>query len=190
MPAEVQRLNIERLVRALGLKENLDREAFDGIQLTIDVTQFLDGPVTGLAGSAGAVEPLLRYVGTPTPAPGVDWTILVPAGVRWKIIYLSGRLTTSAAVATRIPNMTITTPIPTTLGHLPPFTQAAGLVVNWKWFPGAPDIALISAALNVNDVAFPQESVLGGFNVGPITGALQAADQWDQLGALFEESPL
>ncbi len=186
MPLEVFRLNLERLMRALGAKENLDRELQDGITMVIDVSQFLDGALTGPAGSAGAVSPLLRYIAAPAVAAGADWSISVPAGVRWRVVYLSGRLTTAVAVANRQPNMTVTTPIPTTLGHLSPFVQAASLTVTWKWFPGAPDFS----AQGVNDVAFPPESVLGGFSIGPVTAALQAADQWDQMGALFEEFSL
>lgn len=186
MPAEVFRLNLERLVRALGLKENLSRVLDDDIKMVVDVSQFLDQALTGLPGNIGAASPLLRYVALANPAAGADWLITVPAGVRWRVLYLSGLLTTSAALGNRIPNMTVTTPIPTTLGHFSPFVQGPSSAVTWKWFPGAPDVSLN----NVNDAAFPPESVLGGFTVGPITGGLAAADQWSALGALFEEFPL
>ncbi len=197
---EIYRLNLDRLIRALGLKENLDRSLLDrGVVLTIDVSQYLDqalgAPGAGAAGGStnfGVSSPLIRIQGTPVVTVGTDWSITVPDGVRWKILYLSARLVTSAAVANRLPNMTMTTPIPSTMGCIPAFVQAASLTVNWKWFNGAPDFSLAGTpAGTVNDVAYPPGlTVLGGFKIGPITQNLQVADQWDQVACVFEETPL
>lgn len=196
MPAEVFRLNLDRLLRTLGLRENLTRDIQDNIQMVIDVSQFLDAPIGvpgGPPGSPALLSPVLRVIAQAAVGPGVDLTVLtVPVGVRWRLRYFSAQLATSAVVGVRQPNLTVTTPLPTTLGFPAPFAQAAGQQIWWEWIHGGPAFdsgAIAAPGQRVFSLPLYDVIAFGGTTIATITAGLLAGDQWSLSGAIVEELP-
>ena len=121
------------------------------------------------------------------PAAGADWTISVSANTTWAIRAVIARLTTSAAVATRLARVQLFNGSVVGADVPANVTQLASLVNVYTWAPGLTIAAVGSAPTFVTqglprEVRFPS-----GFVVRSQTQNIQAADQWDQIQIHIEQ---
>ena len=130
-------------------------------------------------GVVGAAGPTLF-------AAGVDANIALGANTWWKLRSFYGKLTCSAAVATRAPSLVVSSAAGgTAFIRMPSFaTVVASSVTEFTWAPGA-------SALSVNNVqsmGFPQDFVLSQFGfIFTRTTALQAGDVWSDVTLVTEQ---
>jgi len=108
------------------------------------------------------------------PAAGADWLATVPAGHVWRVLGISAQLTTSAAVANRIPFIALGDGVATFWDT--PFRDeiAASLSFRYRLFPTAGAIGYESWEF----APMPEVDLMPGWTVGSSTTSLQAADQW------------
>lgn len=140
---------------------------------------FLSGaiqPARFLTDTGDILPGVSRVVKVPAPGAGNEWSITVPGGVQWKILSGRAQLVTSATVATRIPeiqltsegvdigrypcNVTVTAGVTSRVAfsqQLGTFTPVAGVVdgfIALPWFPLGPGdtISSLTTALQAGDV--------------------------------------
>lgn len=113
------------------------------------------------------------------PAAGADWTYTVPAGVQLTLISVRAVLTTSAAVANRVPLLRVTNPTAQIiLDAGSPTTQAASLTYTYSWGAGAQSAASPPSI----QIGIPQGlRVAAGATIQTVTAGIQAADQWSAI---------
>lgn len=135
------------------------------------------------------VERVQRFpVPIPQPAAGADWT-LTPTGLgAWRILSLSGLLTTSAAVANRAVAITADDQTATYFRSPAASVQAASLGIHYSAFDGGSGSLTIGVDQVVN---WPEGGVVlyPGHRLRSVTTLIDVADQWSQLAALVEEFP-
>lgn len=122
------------------------------------------------------------------PAPGAEWIITVPAGMRFRVVSVSAALTTSAVVANRSPNLVIDDGV-NILAEIPSTNaQAASTTARYTWMDGGV-FAVAPAGLNL--APLPGNCILmAGSRVRSLTTLLDVADQWTnafQLTGLWLE---
>jgi hypothetical protein len=109
------------------------------------------------------------------PAAGADWTATVTqAGV---LQSLRARLVTNATVANRVPLFIINDDSARTVYASAPFTQTAGLTVDYIWGLALP----INNTNGVSLVPIPQIVVMPNWIIKVVTTAIQAGDQWNPI---------
>ena len=136
---------------------------------------------------SGSIRPgVSRVVKVPNPAAGADWTQAVPGGVMWKILSGQATLTTSATVATRLPQIQLTSAgvnvglygavfnVPAGTTAAISFSQRLGSAVGLAGSPSSP-------------APLPNYPLVQGDTLGSSTGAIQAADQWSAIAFVVAE---
>lgn len=151
---------------------------------TVTTTHFPSWPY-GRNSQSHEVAPRIRSVTGSTPAAGAEISETVPTNVRWKILVFHGRLTTSVAVANRIPTFTIDDGANILFRSPNSSTQAASLAQQYSASPG---LNFLNDGNLLTIIPFPNEVFLAtGFRIRTQTFSLQAADQWDQVQYLVQE---
>jgi hypothetical protein len=131
----------------------------------------------------------LHTVTVGNPAAGADWTFTVPNAVRWRINSIAAVLTTSATVASRLPQLTVQD-----VGALTTYKAAANSLIT------ASLVTLVAAApasIGSSVAVPPAQAVLiptpsdfiveAGWIIQTNTVALQAGDQWSSININVEE---
>ncbi len=119
------------------------------------------------------------------PAAGADWTFTVPTNARWRVQSVKGILTTSAAVANRVPRILLNDGASNVYIGTPNQSVPAG---SNPFVSGAPITA--TAAANVTDVLVPLPPTMylePGYTISSSTVGIQGADQWSGLVINVEE---
>ena len=133
----------------------------------------------GPSGSSVQGQGLAYAFTVANPAAGADWVATVPTGARWLVQFVSAALTTSAAVATRVPQIQIKDAGGTIVWENSGDNTVAGVTnAQYSWAGGVP----LQGNNNVNQMPIPDFCyLLQGFTIGPLTPGLQAGDQWSAI---------
>lgn len=135
------------------------------------------------------VERVQRFpVAIAQPAAGADWT-LTPTGLgAWRILSLSGLLTTSAAVANRAVALVADDQTVTYFRTPASTVQAASLGIHYSAFDGGSSGLTIGVDQALN---WPNGGLVlyQGHRLRSVTTLIDVADQWSQVAALVEELP-
>ncbi len=123
------------------------------------------------------------------PSAGVDFSITVPVNARWKMRAGNAILTTSAAVANRVPGIAVTSSGRIVFEANPGVAITASESPNISWMPLSP-FSYVAGLLFSNPI--PPDLYLTGNAANPMnivsqTGGLQAGDQWSVITLLTEE---
>lgn len=160
-----------------------------------ELATFAAGPISAVHRVAWPGSPIqssiegagaLRSIAGAVPAAGAEIAETVPTGARWELITFEALLTTSAAVANRVPQLVIddgATPLYRVGAAL---NQAASLAHRRSWFQGAP-APYLDNALNVPMPLPANVRLGGGFRIRTITTALDALDQYSSIQYLVRE---
>lgn len=128
----------------------------------------------------------VRLITGTTPGAGAEISETVPSGARWMILALRAVLTTSVAVANRIPRLTLDDGVTGYWDHSANFSQTASAVWLNDWSQGL--FQASAAAASQVPQSLPTNVVLaGGHRIRTFTTALQAADQWSSVAYLVRE---
>lgn len=183
--AELFQLNLDRIIKALGLKEQIGRELRDGVVMVLDVTRFID--LQTAATPAPTVPPLAlktRVIPIAQPAAGADWTFTVANGVRWNLRLIHAKLVTTTAVSHEV-EITVTD----SDGNAGQFvnlnaTAAAAATYFFGWVFGGSNDQVFNSRFRM---ALPPMNLRQGTTVN-VQSALAAGDQWSQVFAIVEET--
>jgi hypothetical protein len=121
-----------------------------------------------------------RTVQQANPGAGADWTLTVPASVRWQLQTVFALLTTSAAAANRLPRLIIDDGVNIIWQSPAQVNETASLAWGNNWGAGAGSFA----AADPNNVqqALPNDLfLLAGWRVRVLTANIQAGDQWSAI---------
>ena len=136
---------------------------------------------------SGSIRPgVSRVVKVPNPAAGADWTQAVPGGVMWKILSGQATLTTSAAVATRLPQIQLTSAGVNVGVYSAAGSVAASLTTVVSFTQKSGSSILLAGATSVPN-PLPDYPLVQGDTFGSLTGAIQAADQWSAIAFVVAE---
>jgi hypothetical protein len=127
----------------------------------------------------------LTSVAVAQPGVGVELSVAVPAGVRWRVVGMRATLTASAAVAARAVAIQVSdgANLYYTAGAVN--TIAAGQTGEYTF---APDVtAAVDTVLHFTIPAPPLESLPAGHTISTSTAGLQAGDQWSAAHLLVEQ---
>ena len=119
------------------------------------------------------------------PAAGTDWSVKLSNSDEVKLLSLTGKLATSAVVATRSPVLTVTDlngNVVTVDGELT--GQAASLTITYSWRPGNLQYG-VNAGGTVAATSCPGFWLPAGATIKVTTVALDVADQWSALVAYY-----
>lgn len=117
------------------------------------------------------------------PAAGASPSLTVPGGHVWRVRALYGSLVASAAVANRVPTLTVTVDGATVYVSTPPTAQTASSTVRYGWIPSDAE----SLGTDPRRLVIP-ELVLGpGATLVISTAAIDVADQWSALAAWIDD---
>jgi hypothetical protein len=120
-----------------------------------------------------------RVLPLPQPAAAADWVATVPATVRWRVQCLQAQLTTSAAIANRVPHLQITDGQGHSMYNFPsPNNQTASSVEQYS--AGTTVVTTTFDNANVLVLPYPMK-LLPGWTIGTLTTALAAGDQWANI---------
>lgn len=129
---------------------------------------------------------LVKSVPVANPAAGADWNAVVPAGCAWELLSAEGTLTTSAAVANRVPNLRIRDAAGLELSRIgPQAVQAATLVGVFSYLVGFGTVAGVSG--QQMPLPSPPFFLPSGWQVGSVTTAIDVADQWSAVTLAVRE---
>lgn len=156
----------------------------------------LQGELSALAGltwpsaappSASGTSGALIVREEPAPAAGNNFTVIVPAGVRWRIRALTFAFVTSAAAGNRHVSINYRTATKSIAQFSAPTTQAASL--NWT-YTGAQAFAaaLVAAATHVL-IPIADLTLSAGYRLETNIAALAAGDQLSGIALTVEEAP-
>lgn len=126
-----------------------------------------------------------RAINIAQPAAGADVVATVPATVVWEVKALQFQLTTSVAVANRIPHLVIKDSLGLPVYNFPAIqNQQAGSV--YQYSAGISGVAV--AFDNAVTWVLPYVSrLLQNWTIGTLTTGIQAGDQWANVNLLVEE---
>ena len=150
---------------------------------------FLSGaiqPARFLTDTGNILPGVSRVVAVPTPAAGSDWSITVPGGVQWKILSGRGQLAASAAVATRIPEITLTSE-GVEIGRYPCNLTLAANATSVISFSQQLGTFIPPASVVDGFVGLPWFPLTSGDVISSSTGAIQAADAWTGIRIRISE---
>ncbi len=131
-----------------------------------------------------------RTIAVPQPAAGANpATQTVPAGKVWRLRSIFGLLTTSAAVANRIPAVKITDGTNTIaiLEGGSGAVTAASSSAGYTWGMGLAAAGGFTGGRNCSN-ALPDLRLLPGYTVQITTLSIDAADQWTGVSMVIEET--
>lgn len=120
---------------------------------------------------------ILRTVNVPNPNVGTDWTTTVPGESVWGVLSIVGTLTTSAAVANRVPTLRVTDGTATQFRIGSPVALTASLATVVSWLP---ELGYSSTAIAGASVVIGLQPlyVASGQVIAVTTTAIDVADQW------------
>jgi hypothetical protein len=129
--------------------------------------------------------PRLRSITGTTPGAGLELLESVPSNARWRFLYATAILTTSATVANRFPTILLDDGINLfyrwNSGAAIPASAAIRIVFAPVNLAGASD-------LSINTIFIPDNLFMSqGYRFRTVTTALQAGDQWSSLQYLVQE---
>lgn len=119
---------------------------------------------------------LPRIILGTAPGAGAEISELVPSFRRWQLLSLRATLTTSAAVANRIPQFNVTDGVSSVFLRGPAAAQVASTTVLYLLTPGPQ--SLVDANGNTTIPAPNNTQVVSSQQIRTNTIALQAGDQW------------
>lgn len=115
------------------------------------------------------------------PAVGTDWSLTVPGGKAWQLLYVHGQLVTSAVVANRLPILTIDNGsgelVQTRMALRSVITATTTAQCEWQRFAS-------DAAVTVSNVFYghiPESVLPGGTRLIMATQAIDVGDQWSGI---------
>lgn len=119
-------------------------------------------------------------------AAGQEINILVPAGVRWRIVSWGTKIVTSAAAGNRTPTFFLSSEAPAVVFILTSqIVLGAGVTVLYFIAPGLP---VYSAFVGIQLMPAPIDLYVdAGYNFFTQTVGLQAGDQWVTANLIVEE---
>jgi hypothetical protein len=118
-----------------------------------------------------------KSVVVPNPAAGADWSVTVPASEVWSLVTITATLTTSAAVANRLPSLVVTDGNVRYARMSAVNTQAASLTSIATWGPYGQSGQTGTVVRGILPVA-----ALGpGETIGSLTDLIDVADQWSAI---------
>lgn len=186
---ELYHLNIDKLIRALGLRENFNRELAEGVVLTLDITKYIDPTIDATLTAPIVPTKITRVVLVPTPSIGGEWTLNVPAGVRWNVRMIDATLTNVTLIA-KFCDLIITDAAGNATNHLAQFGIAAAAATQFFSFifSGVNDNQQPRGAGAVTRMAVAPMELGGGSSIRSSSG-VSATDQWSAIRAIVEEIP-
>lgn len=130
----------------------------------------------------------IRVIVVGNPAAGADWSQIVTLGARWRISSVNALLTTSAAVANRLPQIRLRH-LSNTIWLGPPSQLVpASTAANVSSGPNSVSSATVPTLVNC---ALPDFPILAGSgattDISSVTVNIQAADQWSNIALEIEE---
>jgi hypothetical protein len=126
-----------------------------------------------------------RAIAIPQPAAAADIVATVPATVVWEVKALQFQLTTSAAVANRVPHLVIKDSLGLAIYNFPSIQNQQGGSV-YQYSAGISGVAV--AFDNAVTWVLPYVSrMLPNWTIGTLTTGLQGGDQWANVNLLVEE---
>lgn len=147
---------------------------------------------TGLNPNVGPPDAGARFIGIqderrlPPPAAGADWIYKVSGGTWQRIALVAATLTTSAAVANRVPRFRILDGDSNVVYATASATvQAAAAAVLYSLVPG--NANLDRTVAGVTSLGLPALWLPAGYQLAVSTSLLDAGDQWSQITLLVEE---
>lgn len=122
-----------------------------------------------------------------SPVAGSDFVIVVPSPEDWRVIGVRATLTTSAAVANRVPEIVYDDQTNIGAGVVAMTTQPASTAVVYNF-------ACLSSAFSTGALATGAKANIGigewilptAYRLRVITTAIDAADQWSAITVSFE----
>jgi hypothetical protein len=147
------------------------------LQGYVTSTQALAWPGSPIQTSVEGFGYTRRITGT-VPAPGAEVNETVPTGARWHVLMVEAQLTTSAAVAGRIPRLNWGAAAQTVGASATGITQNASQQGTYDWANGMLLTAAIQPGINV--FGLPNDLTLETADfIGTVTTGIQAGDQWN-----------
>lgn len=121
----------------------------------------------------------------PNPAAGADFIIPVPGNEDWRLLSVRATLTTSAAVANRLPTLVLDDQTNIGAQVAGVFAHVASTVaaVDFVAENGFASTAIIATTVTIG---IPKWVVPGGYRIRSLTGNIQAADQWSGISYMVE----
>lgn len=132
--------------------------------------------------------PYVKSVVVTQPVVGAEFSLSAPGQGSWRVLSLRAHLLASAAVATRVPTLLVTSSDGIVAQLVGTGSVAAGAAADWSAFSGSANVA---GATAVHNWSFPTDGVLllPGFTLSSLTAAIDVGDQWSLVRALVVEYP-
>jgi len=138
-------------------------------------------PAKEITDGAGTI----RSITGTTPAAGAEISETVPANRRWTLLTLRAALTTSAAVANRLPALTLSDGSNIIFAGSAFFTQTASNSVAYSPAPYAVTTTALAGGVALNLIL--PVGLKAGFKIITNTTGLQAGDQWSAPQYVVQE---
>lgn len=119
---------------------------------------------------------VIRTITGSTPAAGADINEVVPSQRRWLLLTFQAALTTSVAVANRVPIFFTDDGANILFNGSGVFTQAASLTQRYNVSPVIPSQVVASGAQPMS--SFIPLPLRAGFRIKTVTSGIQPGDQW------------
>jgi hypothetical protein len=173
---------IIQLVRSAGATAFLMGSLVAG---PVTTTQPLGWPGSPLVSSLEGPGAVRLIIGT-NPAPGVEIAEAVPSGARWRLIHFIAQLSTSAAVASRVPYLSLFVS-GTRFSFYPPAASVPQTFVQYVQWATAYTTWVVGG-VTAQAASMPAGLLLpAGSQVQTFTELLQAGDDWGTPELLVEE---
>ena len=149
------------------------------------------GPsLSGVALATGPVSNVsLASQSIQSPAPGADFTIVVPdAGNVWEIVAIRARLVTSAAVANRLVHCVIKDAAANEVYRVgADLAITAGITTIFSFSSAL--AAIVGGHTTNNDIGYPipEGHYLPRWTIGSLTTLIDTGDQWSQISVWYRQ---
>lgn len=127
-----------------------------------------------------------RPVAVPAPAAGADWSVKVPGGRLWRLLGGQALFTASAAVANRLLGVQVTASGALVQANQSTFAVVAAATPTAVYQSGTA-LSPANADGTLVPVTFIPQWLEGGDQIGSLTGAIQAGDQYSAITLVIEE---
>lgn len=138
-----------------------------------DMPRFITGEGKRLPG-------VRRVVNVANPAAGADWSVAVPSGVMWRLTTGVATLTTSAAVANRLPGLSFVTSDGMIYRSPDDNAIGANVVANRVYVCNGVNAQTVNNN-SWSEVAVPDMWIPSGTLISSNTTAIDVADQWSNI---------
>lgn len=173
---------IVQLVRGMGAAAIVLGTLLAGYVTAKQALAFPGSPIVQSIAEGGCY----RQISGTTPALGGEISETVPTGARWFVIAISAVLTTSAAVASRTPNLFFGAGAGDYFGAGQPIVVNASSATAYWWAIGMPLTVQVGQMGSVAGL-LADNRMLAGFTFSTRTSNLQAGDQWSPPVYLVQE---